>query len=163
MKYYLIEEIVEYGSRISKPLYVVEKEEIAKDLVKRFDYLTYTEYDTEEDDEEETCGNGIIVPEEILERLRHAGESAIKEKENNKMNKDLKPGTFDGDLDDYITSTSNTVIGYNEKIANDTIIFNANHFILKDKTLDIEIDLKARIADFNKIVIDGVTFTKEKK
>ena len=48
MKYYVIEEIVVYGSQTAKPLCVVEKEEIAKDLVKRYDCLRYFECDTEE-------------------------------------------------------------------------------------------------------------------
>ena len=48
MKYYVIEEIVDYGSRVSKPLCVIEKEEIAKDIVKRYTGLAYFEYDTEE-------------------------------------------------------------------------------------------------------------------
>lgn len=48
MKYYVIEQIVAYGSQVNKPLFVVEKEEIAKDVVKRYTGLTYFEYDTEE-------------------------------------------------------------------------------------------------------------------
>lgn len=48
MKYYIIEKIVPYGSKISEPLCVVEKEEIAKDIVKRYTGLTYFESDTEE-------------------------------------------------------------------------------------------------------------------
>ena len=32
--------------------------------------------------DEETHDNGIVISEDILERLRHAGESAIEEKEN---------------------------------------------------------------------------------
>jgi len=47
MKYYIIEEIVNYGSQVSKPLCVVEKEEIAKDVIKRYNGLTYFEYETE--------------------------------------------------------------------------------------------------------------------
>lgn len=48
MKYYVIEEIVDYRSQIVKPLCVTEKEEIAKDMIKRYNGLTYIEYDTEE-------------------------------------------------------------------------------------------------------------------
>lgn len=52
MKYYVIEEIVEYGSQVSKPLCITEKEEIAKDLVKRYSGLTYFVYDTEDNKDE---------------------------------------------------------------------------------------------------------------
>lgn len=52
MKYYIIEQIVDYGSRVSKPLFVVEKEEIAKDIVKRYNGLTYIECETEESKDE---------------------------------------------------------------------------------------------------------------
>lgn len=48
MKYYVIEEIVAYGSQISKPLCVVENEEIAKDIVKRYSGLVYFECETGE-------------------------------------------------------------------------------------------------------------------
>ena len=48
MKYYVIEKIVNYGSQGAEPLCVVEKEEIAKDMVKRYYGLTYYEYDTKE-------------------------------------------------------------------------------------------------------------------
>ena len=48
MKYYVIEEVVDYGSQVNKPLFVVEKEEIAKDIVKRYSFLTYFVCDTEE-------------------------------------------------------------------------------------------------------------------
>ena len=48
MKYYVIEEIVEYGRQITKPLCAVEKEEIAKDFVKRYTGLTYSEHETKE-------------------------------------------------------------------------------------------------------------------
>lgn len=47
MKYYVIEEIVEYGNLIVKPLCVVEKEEIAKDMIKRYNGLTYIECETD--------------------------------------------------------------------------------------------------------------------
>lgn len=52
MKYYVIEEIVPYGSKISKPLCAVEKEDIAKDMIKRYIGLTYFTYDTEENKDE---------------------------------------------------------------------------------------------------------------
>ena len=52
MKYYVIEEIVEYGSQVSKPLCITEKEEIAKDIVKRYTGLTYIVYDTKENNDE---------------------------------------------------------------------------------------------------------------
>ena len=52
MKYYVIEKIVEYGSRLSEPLFIVEHEEIAKDVVKRYYGLTYFSYDTEDDKDE---------------------------------------------------------------------------------------------------------------
>lgn len=42
-----------------------------------------------------------------------------------------------------------------------TIYLNANHFILKDKTLDIEIDLKGHFDKVNKIIVDGITFVRE--
>lgn len=48
MKYYVIEKFVDYGRQIAQPLCVVEKEEIAKDLVKRYNGLAYFEYETEE-------------------------------------------------------------------------------------------------------------------
>ena len=54
MKYYIIEEIVDYyGSTISKPLFIAEHEEIAKDIIKRYDGLTYVECDTEESKDEQ--------------------------------------------------------------------------------------------------------------
>ena len=52
MKYYVIEEVVDYGRQISKPLCIVEHEEVAKDFVKRHYGLTYFAYDTEEDKDE---------------------------------------------------------------------------------------------------------------
>lgn len=52
MKYYIIEEIVEYGTQVSKPLFVVEKEEIAKDIIKQYSGLTYIECETEESKDE---------------------------------------------------------------------------------------------------------------
>ena len=52
MKYYVIEEIVEYGSKVSRPLYVVEKEEIAKAIVKTCTGLVYYAYDTGENKDE---------------------------------------------------------------------------------------------------------------
>lgn len=52
MKYYVIEEIVEYDSQIVKPLCVVEKEEIAKDMIKRYNGLTYIECETKESKDE---------------------------------------------------------------------------------------------------------------
>ena len=62
MKYYVIEEIVDYGSRVAKPLCVVEKEEIVKDFVKRYNGLRYFECDTEEnkDNQEKIIGPYII-------------------------------------------------------------------------------------------------------
>ena len=52
MKYYVIEEIVAYGTRVSKPLCVVEKEEIAKDIIKRYNGLPYIECETKENKDE---------------------------------------------------------------------------------------------------------------
>ena len=52
MKYYVIEQIIEYGSRVSKPLFIVEHEEIAKDVVKRYYGLTYSIYVTKENKDE---------------------------------------------------------------------------------------------------------------
>lgn len=48
MKYYVIEEIVDYGRQLSKPLCVTEKEEMAKDVIKRYCGLTYFVYYTKE-------------------------------------------------------------------------------------------------------------------
>ena len=36
-----------------------------------------------------------------------------------------------------------------------------NNVIIKDKTLGIEIDLKDKISQINKIIIDGIVFVKE--
>lgn len=52
MKYYIIEEIVEYGLQVSKPLFVTEKEEIAKDIINRYYGLTYFECETEDNKDE---------------------------------------------------------------------------------------------------------------
>ena len=52
MKYYVIEQIVDYGRRLAQLLCVVEKEEIAKDVVKRYSGLKYYEYDTKENEDE---------------------------------------------------------------------------------------------------------------
>ncbi len=52
MKYYVVEKIVDYGRHICQPLFVVEKEEIAKDVVKRYSGLTYFAYDTKENKDE---------------------------------------------------------------------------------------------------------------
>lgn len=123
------------------------------------DTWALTKEGLEKDPNEEIHDNGIVVPEEILERLRHAGESAIEEK-----NKVLKSGTFTGDPKDYITSVTNTFIGYNDKrVADNTIYFIADRFILRDKTLEVEIDLTDQFDKFDKIVIDGIIFVKEKK
>ena len=52
MKYYVIEEFINGKGLITKPLFVVEKEEIAKDLVKRYNLFAYVEFDTEENKDE---------------------------------------------------------------------------------------------------------------
>ena len=52
MKYYVIEEIVDCEKKLSKPLFIVEHEEIAKDIIKRYYGLTYLEYDTKENEDE---------------------------------------------------------------------------------------------------------------
>lgn len=52
MKYYIIEEIVEYGLQVSRPLCAVEKEEIAKDIINRYSGLTYIECETKETNDE---------------------------------------------------------------------------------------------------------------
>lgn len=44
-----------------------------------------------------------------------------------------------------------------------TLYINAKRTIIKDTELDIEIDLKDKINQFNKIIIDGITFVKENK
>ena len=49
MKYYVIEERVDYGSNLVKPLCAVEKEEIAKDMCKRYGGLTYSVFETEKE------------------------------------------------------------------------------------------------------------------
>lgn len=88
----------------------------------------------------------------------------LKHKENKKnMNKDLKPGIFSGDPKDYETSVTNEIDLGKTDGKFDTIYLNVNHFILKDKTLDIEIDLKGKLYNFDKIVVDGIAFVKENK
>ena len=70
MKYYVIEEIVEYGSQISKPLCVVEKEEIAKDVVKRYIGLTYFACDTKK--KQDSLEKELkLTPLEVLEELKY--------------------------------------------------------------------------------------------
>ena len=51
MKYYIIQEVVLFGTTVSKPLFATENEEIAKDICKRYSCLTYTEVDTKENKE----------------------------------------------------------------------------------------------------------------
>lgn len=48
MKYYVVEKIVDYESKVLQLLFIVEHEEIAIDVVKRYPGMTYTECDTEE-------------------------------------------------------------------------------------------------------------------
>ena len=43
----------------------------------------------------------------------------------------------------------------------DTLYICAKRTVIKDKELCIEIDLKGRVNQFNKIVIDGITFVKK--
>lgn len=45
----------------------------------------------------------------------------------------------------------------------DTLCILAKRIAIKDKELGIEIDLKGKISQFNKIVIDGIAFVKENK
>lgn len=45
----------------------------------------------------------------------------------------------------------------------DTLVINAKNVIIKDMSLGIEIDLKGKINQFNKIIVDGITFVKENK
>lgn len=42
-----------------------------------------------------------------------------------------------------------------------TLYINAKRTVIKDTELEIEIDLKDKINQFNKIIIDGITFVKE--
>lgn len=50
----------------------------------------------------------------------------------------------------------------NLRPTNDTFIINAKKVIIKDTELGIEIDLKGKVNQFNKIIVDGITFVKEK-
>ena len=80
MKYYIIEEIVDYGSQAAKPLCVVEKEEIAKDLVKRYNDLRYFECDTEENkDKQEKIIGPYIIDREWFKHIhwRHPSYGCI--------------------------------------------------------------------------------------
>lgn len=66
---------------------------------------------------------------------------------------------------DYKTSFSGTLnqeqyIAGNEKCFN-TLYICSKNIIIKDKTSGIEFDLKDKIDQFEKIVIDGITFVKE--
>lgn len=86
----------------------------------------------------------------------------LKHKENKKnMNEEktnigeIEPSGNDLINKDLIVSGS--------KAMPNTIYITANHFILKDKTLDIEIDLKGKLYNFDKIVIDGIAFVRENK
>lgn len=68
---------------------------------------------------------------------------------------------------DYKTSISYKLnpeqyIGGIEKYFN-TLYICSKNTIIKDKTLGIELDLKDKIDQFEKIVIDGITFVKENK
>lgn len=45
----------------------------------------------------------------------------------------------------------------------DTLYIYAKRVIIKDTELGMEIDLKERVNQLNKIVIDGITFVKENK
>ena len=49
MKYYVIKQRVDYGTNLVKPLCAVENEEIAKDMCKRYNGLTYSVFETEEE------------------------------------------------------------------------------------------------------------------
>ncbi len=42
-----------------------------------------------------------------------------------------------------------------------TLYINAKRTIIKDTELEVEIDLKDKINQFNKIIIDGITFVKK--
>ena len=57
----------------------------------------------------------------------------------------------------YNTQTIN-----NLRPTNDTFIINAKRVVIKDTELRIEIDLKGKVNQFNKIIVDGITFVKEK-
>ena len=43
---------------------------------------------------------------------------------------------------------------------NDTFIIKAKKVIIKDTELGIEIDLQDKVNQFNKIIVDGITFVK---
>lgn len=45
----------------------------------------------------------------------------------------------------------------------DTLYILPKRIIIKDTELGIEMDLSEKIKQFNKIIIDGITFVKEKK
>ena len=51
----------------------------------------------------------------------------------------------------------------NIKPTYDTLYINAKKVIIKDTELGIEIDLKGKVNQFNKIIVDGITFVKEKE
>ena len=66
---------------------------------------------------------------------------------------------------DYKTSVSNTlnqeqyIVGTKKWF--NTLYICSKNIIIKDKTLGIELDLEDKIDQFEKIVIDGITFVKE--
>lgn len=51
MRYYIIEEFVDPRFQVARPLFITEKEEIAKDIIKRYRGLTYSIADTKEETE----------------------------------------------------------------------------------------------------------------
>lgn len=87
----------------------------------------------------------------------------LKHKEDKKnMNEELETniGQIEPSGNDLINKD---LIVSGSKAMPNTIYITADHFILKDKTLDIEIDLKGQLDNFDKIVINGVTFVREEK
>lgn len=61
-----------------------------------------------------------------------------------------------------------SIVCYNTQTINnlrpttDTFIINAKRVVIKGTELGIEIDLKGKVSQFNKIIVDGITFVKEK-
>lgn len=101
MKYYVIEQIVECGNQASKPLFVVEKEEIAKDVVKRYTGLTYFVYSTNENKDEKELEalkrvKSRLDTEDLylFENDLKIIESALKELEEYKKCIDLKEANY---------------------------------------------------------------------
>ena len=63
----------------------------------------------------------------------------------------------------FVNNQKFTSLRHADDLLSDTLYICSKRTIIKDTELEIEIDLKDKVNQFNKIIIDGITFVKETK